>query len=143
LRQRSVENDPITVFALDDNRDILDLLDEIFQGTAHSLLVAENINQARKVLRDNKVDVILLDIVIGRENGLDFLGELKRSPRTASIPVIIHSAAEETLLKSEAENLGAKNWLKKPSRPEEIITAVESAHLRYYRGHEMIPTGKE
>jgi len=130
-RRLSVENDAITVFALDDNRDILDLLGEIFEGTGHSLLVAENINQARKVVRDNKVDVILLDVVIGRENGLDFLGELKRSPRTASIPVIIHSAAEETLSKSEAGNLGAENWLKKPSSAEEILSAVESTLLRY------------
>lgn len=72
-------------------------------------------------------NLILLDIMLPKLNGLDLLGTLKAKPETKDIPVVLlTNLGQESVIK-EGFKLGAKGYLIKSAyTPEQIISEVES-----------------
>jgi len=76
--------------------------------------------------RESKPGVILLDLKLFQDSGLEVLAALKATPGTRSIPVIIMSVEEQ---RAEATRLGAIGYLVKPFSQEELRTELEKARL--------------
>lgn len=73
-----------------------------------------------------KPDLILLDILLPRANGIGFMGWLKKDPDFSTIPVIAFSNFDEPETKKEALKLGVKDYLIKTSyTPQEIIDKIK------------------
>ena len=73
-------------------------------------------------LRDEKYDVILLDISLPGGNGLDLIGQIKKMQ--PSVAILMLSIYSEELYAIKALKLGASGYLTKTSAPEELLTAV-------------------
>jgi two-component system, NarL family, invasion response regulator UvrY len=73
-------------------------------------------------LRDEKYDVILLDISLPGGNGLDLIGQIKKIQPSAAILML--SIYSEELYAIKALKLGASGYLTKTSAPEELLTAI-------------------
>jgi DNA-binding NarL/FixJ family response regulator len=73
-------------------------------------------------LREEKFDVILLDISLPGGNGLDFIGQIKKIQPSAA--VLMLSIYSEELYAIKALKFGASGYLTKTSAPEELLTAV-------------------
>jgi diguanylate cyclase (GGDEF)-like protein len=78
--------------------------------------------EAFKRLRETPPDVIVLDVGLAHEDGLEVCRRLKAEPRTASIPVLVLSGAEEA--EHGAREAGAAAFARKPFSPLELSTMI-------------------
>ena len=103
------------------------------EDSAVDLILGNNqkkqIVEALDIMERENVDLILLDVMMPRLNGLSALMKLREKSR---IPVIILSAKTEESDKVSGLTLGADDYIEKPYNPAELIARVK-AHLRRYR----------
>ena len=81
---------------------------------------------ARNLAESTSLDVIISDITMPDENGLELLQSLKTNDKTKDIPVVILTGNAETSLKREALELGATDLLNKPIITEDLIARINS-----------------
>lgn len=117
-----------TILVVDDNREIVYSISELLKYEGYQTVAAYDGMQALEVLEKEKIDLILLDVMMPRLNGLSALMKLREKSR---IPVIILSAKTEESDKVSGLVLGADDYVEKPYNPAELIARVK-AHLRRY-----------
>ncbi len=80
------------ILVVDDENDILEMTSIMLTSCGHEVLTASDGESALDMVKNNNVDLIILDAVMLGMHGLDVCRALKRDPRTKAIPVIIFSA---------------------------------------------------
>ena len=85
-------------------------------------------------------DLILLDLMLPNESGLDHLRRLRKDPKTVDIPVIILSALATELNKVEGLDLGADDYITKPFGVLELLSRIQSK-LRKQKPHNKLEMG--
>ena len=88
----------------------------------YNVLLAESGNEALLKLRNEKIDLILLDIAMPVMDGLETFKRMKEA--SIDIPVIFLTASGYEEDVRTAISLGAVNYLKKPFRPQELLKRV-------------------
>lgn len=112
-----VEDDPI----------LSNALERKFIEKKYAVYTAFNANSAREILKKEKINAILLDIVLPDEHGLGFLRELKKDERTNNIPVIITSNLGQQEEIEQGLQAGAVDYIVKTNTlPGEIFKKVAS-----------------
>jgi two-component system chemotaxis sensor kinase CheA len=89
--QSSSLPEKITVLIVEDDSFMGSLLKRKFEQESFSIFLATNAEEARGVLKSNRIALMLLDIVLPGMDGFSFLKELKATPEFQNIPVIITS----------------------------------------------------
>ena len=117
------------VMVVDDNKEIVYSISELLKYEGYRVIPAYDGMEALNLLEQNPVDLILLDVMMPRLNGLSALMKLREKYR---IPVIILSAKTEESDKVSGLVLGADDYVEKPYNPAELMARVK-AHLRRYR----------
>ena len=118
-----------TILVVDENKEIVYSIGELLKYEGYQVMSAYDGMQALNVLEQNKIDLILLDVMMPRLNGLSTLMKLREKHR---IPVIILSAKTEESDKVSGLIMGADDYVEKPYNPAELMARVK-AHLRRYR----------
>ena len=118
-----------TILVVDDNKEIVYSISELLKYEGYQVMGAYDGMQALDVLEQNKIDLILLDVMMPRLNGLSTLMKLREKHK---IPVIILSAKTEESDKVSGLIMGADDYVEKPYNPAELMARVK-AHLRRYR----------
>lgn len=109
----------MSILAIDDQQDILGLYKLMLEGIP--LLTATSVAEGRRILKNQTIHAIILDISMPGENGLSFLHEMQEQDN--QIPIIVVSGswcAEATALEA-----GAKHFLMKPHAFKSIRSIVE------------------
>ncbi|MCI8292256.1 MAG: response regulator [Hespellia sp.] len=91
-------------------------------GKYYEVLFAESGSEALDKLKEEKIDLVLLDIEMPRMNGIETFERMRDN--SVDIPVIFLTASGDEDDVMNAIKLGAVNYLKKPFRPEELIKRV-------------------
>lgn len=81
-----------TILIVDDEPDVVSYLEMILQDNGYETLTAGNGNEALKVLRESRPDLVTLDISMPESSGTRFYVELKKDPELSSTPVFIVTA---------------------------------------------------
>ncbi len=118
---------PRSVLIVDDSPDTIRLYQRWLQAHDYAVTAARSATEMKSQLEETRPDLVLLDVLMPREDGWDMLQYLKAMPETAAIPVVVCSVLEEPGL---ALALGAAEVLRKPILEETLITAVASASAR-------------
>ena len=118
-----------TILVVDDNREIVYSISELLKCEGYEVKKAYDGMEALKVLEEQRVDLIMLDVMVPKMNGLSALMKIREKSR---IPVLILSAKTEESDKVSGLVLGADDYIEKPYNPTELIARVQ-AHLRRYR----------
>ena len=79
----------VHVLLVEDSALVVDALRLLLEETGHRVSAAFNVRQAVNVARTENPDVILLDLSLGREDGLDVLGELSRTDNLPPVTVAL------------------------------------------------------
>jgi DNA-binding NarL/FixJ family response regulator len=119
---------PIRVFLIDDHRSILWGLEKLIDSGTPAMRVvgsATNCADALKLLDQAAPDVILLDMDLGRENGLDAIPQLL-AKSTAKI-LVLTGLRDKTVL-DKAVLAGARGLVEKEAPAETILTAIARVH---------------
>jgi len=117
--------EPARIVIVDDEADIRTSLSEILAEEGHEAVCAETLAQARSLLAPRDIDLAIVDIKIGAENGLDLLKQIKAD--MPSLPVIIISGHGTVALTAEAFRLGAHDFMEKPLRLVPVRACVRNA----------------
>ena len=113
-----------TILIIDDDPDVVALYCRYLQTEPYVIRVAETAKRLREVLGQGLPDLVLLDVLMPREDGWNILQYLKTMPETADIPVVICSVLSQPHL---AIALGATAVVQKPVPRPELLTAILKA----------------
>jgi len=110
----------LNLLVVDDNEMMRSFLSH-FLKKHFRVKTVENVNSAWNYLDKGHIpDVILLDILLPAQNGLDFLHQLKGSVLFNDIPVIILSSMDKSSKRVECLIAGADDYVTKPFNPKEL-----------------------
>jgi CheY-like chemotaxis protein len=113
------------VLVVDDELSIR-LLVRIMLGNNYDVLEASNGDEALIKAREEKPDLILLDILMPGKDGFTTCNELKSSKSTRGIPVVMLTALQHKLNEKLALSLRADGYIRKPFTPQDILNALEN-----------------
>ena len=119
-----------TILIADDEKEIRDLLRLYLENEHYQVLEAQDGMQALELVRKQRVDMCILDIMMPKLDGYHVLQEIRREN---NIPVMILSAKDADSEKILGLNLGADDYLSKPFNPLEAVARVNSNIRRYYK----------
>lgn len=118
------------ILIVDDEKEIRDLIEIYLKGEGYITIKAENGEEALNVLEKEEVDLIILDIMMPKLNGMEACLKIREE---REMPIIMLSAKSEDLDKILGLNTGADDYLTKPFNPLELIARVKSQLRRYKR----------
>lgn len=99
------------ILIIEDDREILDLLAGKIEEAGHQALTANDGEEGLRLLREEEPDLLLLDIVLPNVDGLELMKRKQALPETAAIPTIIISNSGAASEISQAQHLGARDWI--------------------------------
>ena len=117
------------ILLADDDRDLVDILRYTFQRDGYSVLLAFDGEMALRMLQSESLDLVVLDLMMPKRNGMEVLREMRLS---SNVPVIVLTALGDEDHVVDALQLGADDYLLKPFRPREL-RARAAALLRRSR----------
>lgn len=112
-----------TVLIVEDDQDIVELLSLYLTGSGYDVVTAGNGEDALEQLRQYPADIALVDIMMPRMNGYDFIKALRA---TDNIPVIIISARTQAADKIVGLDAGADGFIAKPFNPLEVTAQIRA-----------------
>ncbi|HET7087414.1 MAG TPA: response regulator, partial [Anaerolineae bacterium] len=117
-----------SILIVEDDLDTTHMLTDSLQRAGYRVMVTGNGRQAIALARDDQPDLILLDLRLPRMDGVTVLHNLKRSPKTAKIPVVIMtgSVTLDTMRQQQFLAMGAVDFLAKPFDVPTLINKIES-----------------
>jgi len=118
------------ILIVDDDPHIRKLLQVILAEEGFTILEAQDGKDALSLLDSEKVDLIILDIMMPNMDGWD-LCENIRAYYSDSLPILMLTAKGETAQKVKGFNLGADDYLVKPFHPAELIARIKALLKRY------------
>ena len=118
------------ILIVDDEKEIRDLIDIYLKGEGYDTLKAENGEEALNILEKQNVDLIILDIMMPKVNGIEACLRIREE---REMPIIMLSAKSEDMDKILGLNTGADDYLTKPFNPLELVARVKSQLRRYKR----------
>ena len=124
------------ILYIEDDVNLLKNLSEILEDFVNKIYLADNTKEAYKILKENHIDVIISDILIGDKNGLEFISFLKQNG--IEIPFILTTAYTETDYLLDAIKLKAVNYLVKPIKIKELLDSLYEILLPKYQEKELI-----
>ncbi len=114
------------VFLAEDDLFLSDMYRTKFKLSGYDMPHAENGEEALKLLREQKPDIMLLDIVMPKKNGFDVLKEVKEDKDLKDIPVIMLTNLSQKDDVDKGLELGAVDYIiKAHSTPAEVVAKVE------------------
>ena len=117
----------MTVLIVDDEERIRLLIKEYCINENYSVLEAEDGKKALDIIKDNKVDIVILDIMMPNMDGLSAYNEIKKY----NIPTIILSARSEEYDKLIGFKLGIDDYVTKPFSPKELMARIKAVTKRF------------
>ena len=106
------------------------LLGVILNARGYEVALASDAEEGLRILREGKVNLILLDLLLPGASGIDFLRSRRQLDRTMQAPVIVVSAVQEIdALRPQLRELGASDAVRKPFNMEQLLASVEK-HVR-------------
>ena len=118
-----------TILVADDEAEIRELLRLYLENENFHVIEAADGLEALERLKEEKVHLCLLDIMMPNMDGYRTLQQIRK---TSNIPVLILSAKDQDADKILGLNLGADDYISKPFNPLEAVARVNSAIRRYY-----------
>lgn len=112
------------ILAVDDSPTILAMLEEILVSAGYEVLTAEDGAEALESARNDKPDLILLDVMLPKLDGYRVCRLLKFDQKYKAIPIIMLTAKAEEQSMATGLRTGADQYLTKPVEPERLLEAV-------------------
>jgi len=116
-----------TIFLVDDEDNIRLLISQYLQKDGFTVEAFASVEELAKRLASGYPDMLILDIMLPGQNGLEFCRELRRR---SGVPVIFISARRKALDRIMGLEIGGDDYLPKPFSPRELVARVRSVLRR-------------
>lgn len=118
------------ILVCDDDKEIVEAIGIYLSSEGYEVVKAYDGLEALKILSDEKIDLLIIDIMMPKLDGIKATMKLREE---SNIPVIILSAKSEDADKILGLNIGADDYVTKPFQPLELVARVKSQLRRYTR----------
>lgn len=112
------------ILVVDDEADIGLLMKAILSSSGYNVLYASNLNDARKILLNQKIHMVFLDLNLGNEFGLTLLPMINKT--NAGADVVIITAQKENKIRADISSSGIKKLIEKPFNKKEILSVLQN-----------------
>lgn len=123
-----------TVLLVEDEADVVDLLRYHLHKAGFKVLIANSGSEGLEAVRQNRPDVVVLDIMMPGMTGLEVCRAMKSDSTLASIPVLMLTAKSEVKDRVKGLETGAEDYVTKPFSPKEVVLRVQALLKRLRSG---------
>ena len=125
------------ILLVDDDADFVMSTKTVLESKPYKVIVAVNGNEGLRKAREEKPDLIILDIIMPVEDGFTAAEQLKKDPQLANIPVLMLTSYSTKgsgtgIPRSRGLTLEAEDYIEKPISPKDLLAIVEK-HLKKVR----------
>lgn len=117
------------ILIIDDDRGIRDLLKAYLQKNGFKVDTAENTMRGRTLMENNNYDLLIVDVMMPGEDGIEFTGKYKKSG--GKLPILMLTAMNEAEDRIAGLEQGADDYLTKPFEPKELELRVNKLIERF------------
>jgi len=131
------------ILVVDDTRDLLELFSTVLDRAGYDVLQAATASDCLRIVREQRPDLVLLDVMLPDVSGIEVCKQIKSDERTATI-LVTHISGMKMSAENRAEGLeaGADGYLTKPIEPRVLLAHV-NALLRIKRTEEALHQREE
>jgi two-component system alkaline phosphatase synthesis response regulator PhoP len=118
------------ILLVDDDPDFVEATKIILESKSHEVIVAYDGNEGWQKVKEDRPDLIVLDVMMPNKDGYAMCAELKSDKQYYDIPVILLTAVAENIPKTSYSKRGgmeieAEDYIDKPVEPSELVKRVE------------------
>jgi CheY-like chemotaxis protein len=114
------------IFCFDDEPDMIELLRAILEGKGFEFICADGGVEGLKVVREEKPDLILLDLMMPDMDGWEVFQQVKDDPELSKIPVVVVTAKAQSIDKVLGLYIArADDYITKPFKVQDLVDSVE------------------
>lgn len=118
-----------TIMIVDDSISMRQVVGMALKGAGYDVLEGSDGKDALSKLSGQKVHLIISDVNMPNMDGISFVKALKQMPSYKFTPVIMLTTESQEAKKQEGQAAGAKAWVVKPFKPEQLLGAVQKLVL--------------
>jgi two-component system, cell cycle response regulator DivK len=118
-------NKEYKILVVDDSTTNIVLLEAILDERGYKIETALNAKEAYSIIAKDSPDLILLDLLMPKISGFDFLEKIRKDEKTKNTPVIVVSALTDEENINRIMNMGAIDFVKKPIDLQYLVDRVE------------------
>ncbi len=115
-----------TILIVEDSQTERQVLRKMLERGGHLVIAATDGVEGIAMARQNKPDLILMDVVMPGQNGFQTTRQLSRDPATQHIPIIIVTTKDQETDRVWAKRQGASDYLVKPVAEEELLPSIDT-----------------
>ncbi len=119
---------PMRTLVVDDDEETRELVGHALKREGHSVVLAQSAEAAQEALESARFDVVVLDVMLGEQSGLDLCAQLRRA--RVETPILFLSARGTVHARVEGLDAGGDDYLAKPFALRELLARVRALGRR-------------
>lgn len=128
-------SDKKTILVVDDEQDLLDLIEYNLKKENFNVLRAENGQEGINITREQHPDLVLLDIMMPKMDGMEVVEELRDDDQLGHIPIIFLTARGDEKTEVEGLDKGGDDYITKPISTTKLISRIKAVLRRFEETH--------
>jgi two-component system, chemotaxis family, chemotaxis protein CheY len=112
------------IMVIDDSASLREMVSTTLKTAGYEVVEAADGKEALAKLAGRKVHLMVCDVHMPEMDGITFVRRVKQLPSHRFVPIIMLTAESRESQKVEGQAAGAKAWIVKPFRPEQMLQAV-------------------
>jgi len=130
------------ILVIDDDPDLVEALKIILETGSYRVISAFDGEEGLRRVKEENPDLIILDLLLPKEDGDVLCRELKADPRYANVPILVLTAVAEKMSsklfpKHRIRSLPADDYVDKPVQPQDLLGRVERLLVRSKEGEKI------
>ncbi|MEQ9264120.1 MAG: response regulator transcription factor [Balneolaceae bacterium] len=127
-----------TILVVDDEQDLLDLIEYNLKKEGFKVLKAENGEEGISVAKEHKPDLILLDIMMPKMDGLEAVEVMRKDDALKRTPIIFLTARGDEKTEVEGLNKGGDDFITKPISTTKLVSRIKAVLRRFDEPEEAV-----
>lgn len=112
------------ILAVDDSPSMRQMVGQTLRAAGYDVIEAADGVEALEVAKERVVDVVITDVNMPNMDGISFVKAVKQLPNYKFTPIIMLTTESQESKKQEGQAAGAKAWVVKPFKPDQMLNAV-------------------
>lgn len=113
-----------TVLIVDDSDSLRQVVNIALSGAGYHVVEARDGREGLERLEEARIHLIISDVNMPNMNGIEFVKNVKALPKYKFTPIIMLTTEQQASLMEEGKKAGAKAWMLKPFKPQQMQQAV-------------------
>ncbi|MBI4693176.1 MAG: response regulator [Gammaproteobacteria bacterium] len=118
-----------TIMVVDDSASLRQIVSIALKGAGYDVIEGSDGKDALGKLDGKKIHLIISDVNMPNMDGITFVKEVKKHPQYKFTPIIMLTTESQEQKKAEGQAAGAKAWVVKPFKPDQMLQAVSKLVL--------------